>query len=141
MLKKLFHSQRLQCILLTILLLGGVLIELRPLIALERQVYDTLARLRRAAAERPVVTTSIVNSGLGAVPDEQLLVADDHQSLSDHIVSLLEDGEQRRRIGKAGRRFVRENFRWEGVLDRVREIERKLGAVEQRTGSREVRCT
>lgn len=75
------------------------------------------------AAGRPVVTTSIVNEGIGAVPGRDLLVAGDPQLLADHIVALCRDPGRRKELGLAARRFAVERFRWEDVVDRVRAIE------------------
>jgi serine/threonine-protein kinase len=92
MMKKLFHSQRLQCILLTILLLGGMLLELHPLITLERCVYDTLARFRRSAAERPVVVVAIDDRSIqqiGGWPWPRSTIADMIRRLSDYRADTL----------------------------------------------------
>ena len=59
--------------------------------------------LEAMAAGRPVVTTGLVNGGVGAEPGIELFVADDAQSLADQIVSLLQSKEQRKLIGTATR--------------------------------------
>ncbi len=64
MLKKVFHSHRAQCILLTFLLLGGMLFEFQPLQFLEKYVYDSLARLRRTPAKQPVVIVAIDDTSI-----------------------------------------------------------------------------
>ncbi len=92
MLKTLFHSQRLQCILLTALLLGGMLFELSPLMNLERSVYDTLARLRRASATRPVVIVAIDDRSIqqiGGWPWPRDYVADMIRKLSGYRTDTL----------------------------------------------------
>ena len=84
--KKLYHSQRLQCTLLTVLLLGGMLLELPPLIGLERQVYDKLARLRRTSATRPVVIVAVDDRSIqqiGGWPWPRETVADMIRKLSN----------------------------------------------------------
>jgi glycosyltransferase involved in cell wall biosynthesis len=79
--------------------------------------------LEAMAAGRPVVTTSVVNAGLGAQPGEEVLVADDVAATAAHVVALLRDAELRARIGEAGRRFVRRTYDWGHVVKRMNEIE------------------
>jgi sugar transferase (PEP-CTERM/EpsH1 system associated) len=79
--------------------------------------------LEAMAAGRPVVTTSVVNAGLGAQPGEEVLVADDVAATAAHVVALLRDAELRARIGEAGCRFVRRTYDWGHVVKRMNEIE------------------
>jgi sugar transferase (PEP-CTERM/EpsH1 system associated) len=82
------------------------------------------------AAGRPVVTTSMINSGLGARPEREVLVADDPGTTAGQIVRLLRDEGLRMRIGLAGREFVQQKYSWGHVVERVRAIEEDL--VERR---------
>jgi sugar transferase (PEP-CTERM/EpsH1 system associated) len=82
--------------------------------------------LEAMAAGTPVVTTSLINEGLGAQADHELLVADDAVSTAEQIVLLLQDRERREQIGQAGRQFVVRNYRWTHVVERVRGIENRL---------------
>ena len=74
------------------------------------------------AAGRPVVTTRVVNEGIGAVPGRDLLVAEDAPSFAEEIVALCLDPERSREIGSAGRRFVADRFRWDAVAERIRLV-------------------
>ncbi len=71
--------------------------------------------LEAMAAGLPVVTTSEVNEGLRATPGEHLVVADDDEGLAAAAVELLSNAAERGRLGRAGRAFVLERFRWEAV--------------------------
>lgn len=82
--------------------------------------------LEAMAAELPVVTTSYVNAGLEAEHGKHLIVADDADQISEAILALLRDPQERRRLGRAGRNFVLQNYRWEDVLNRVNAIEEKI---------------
>lgn len=82
--------------------------------------------LEAMAAGLPVVTTSYVNAGLEARDGEHLTVADDTDQAAQAIISLLHDPQARNRLGKAGREFVLQRYRWEDVLDRVNTIERNI---------------
>lgn len=82
--------------------------------------------LEAMAVGRPVVTTSIVNQGLGAQPGRDLLIADDAGTIANQIIVLLYDAGLRERIGQAGREFVRGQFSWDVVAQRVHAIDEQL---------------
>jgi sugar transferase (PEP-CTERM/EpsH1 system associated) len=83
--------------------------------------------LEAMAAGRPVVTTTVVNDGLGARSEEDILVGDDPRTIADQIVALLQDKWRREQIGQRGLLFVRRKYRWDYVLERMRNIEKRLG--------------
>lgn len=62
------------------------------------------------ASGTAVVTTSIGNEGIGALPGKQLLIADSPEAFADNVVLLLQDGTLRMNIGQAGRAYVLLNF-------------------------------
>jgi sugar transferase (PEP-CTERM/EpsH1 system associated) len=80
--------------------------------------------LEAMAAGRPVVTTSVVNAGLGAQPGEEVMVSDDVTATAAQVIALLRNAELQTRIGEAGRRFVRRKYDWGQVVRRMKEIER-----------------
>lgn len=82
--------------------------------------------LEAMAAARPVITTSLVNDGLGAEAGRHLIVADGAQVTAHEIVRLLSNPQLAERIGCAGRRFVEERYSWHYVLERMRHIEKSL---------------
>jgi sugar transferase (PEP-CTERM/EpsH1 system associated) len=82
--------------------------------------------LEAMAAERPVVTTSLVNGGLGGRPDHEIFVADDAETMARQIITLLRDEQLREQIGKAARQFVQQRYRWDRVVERMRVIESRL---------------
>ena len=82
--------------------------------------------LEAMAAGLPVVTTAEVNAGLRATPGEHLLLAEDDEDVALATTALLGDAAERVRLGQAGRAFVLENFRWEAVGERMREIAARL---------------
>lgn len=83
--------------------------------------------LEAMASGRPVLTTSIVNQGLGAKPGKEIIIADDAQTMADRLVELLRDDNLRVQIGQAARRFVRDKHSANQALDRVNLIAQKLG--------------
>ncbi len=82
--------------------------------------------LEAMAAGRPVVTTSLINDGLGAEPGRQILVADDAKAIARQIAGLLADPALREQIGSAGRQFVEQRYSWAHALARMRAIEERL---------------
>jgi sugar transferase (PEP-CTERM/EpsH1 system associated) len=82
--------------------------------------------LEAMAAGRPVVTTSLVNDGLGAQPDQEILVADDASTTAQQIVRLLTNERLREQMGRAGRHFVQARYSWIHVVERMRTIEKSL---------------
>jgi sugar transferase (PEP-CTERM/EpsH1 system associated) len=83
--------------------------------------------LEAMAAARPVVTTSLVNAGLGACAGRDLLIADDVEATANQVVSLLRDEGLRTKIGQAGLQFVRQKYNWESVIERMRAIAQNQG--------------
>jgi len=82
--------------------------------------------LEAMAAGRPVVTTSLVNQGLGAQPGRDLLTADTPEEFSTAILNLLQDKALRYRIGLAGRQFVKDHYHWGLVANRLENIQNIL---------------
>jgi sugar transferase (PEP-CTERM/EpsH1 system associated) len=82
--------------------------------------------LEAMAAGRPVVTSSVVNAGLGAQPGRDLFVADEVDAIVDGVVQLLQDERLRAQVGRAGLEFVLQKYNWDHVAKRVKEIERIL---------------
>ena len=59
--------------------------------------------LEAMAAGRPVVTSNLVNNGLGAQPDRDLLTADTPKEFTAAILKLLQDNSLRSQIGRTAR--------------------------------------
>lgn len=74
----------------------------------------------------PVVTTNYGNEGIGAVPGEEILIADTPAAFADAVVHLLADSEANRRIGERGRDFVRRAYSPEAIRRIVVEAYREL---------------
>jgi glycosyltransferase involved in cell wall biosynthesis len=79
--------------------------------------------LEAMAAGCPVVTTNLVNSGIGAKHERDLLVADQTDGLAAQIITLLQQAHLRQAMGLAARNFVRQKFSWQYALQRMAEIE------------------
>jgi sugar transferase (PEP-CTERM/EpsH1 system associated) len=79
--------------------------------------------LEAMATGLPVVCTSVANEGLGAGPGDGILIADDPKTFSEYLIELLKDDQRRKELGTHARQFVRCNFDWNKVVQRVDEIE------------------
>ncbi len=78
--------------------------------------------LEAMAAGTPVVTTSLVNAGIGAEDGDQLLIADSAEFFATQTVTLLQDHHRANQLADAARAFVLDTYRWEAVGRRVAEI-------------------
>jgi glycosyltransferase involved in cell wall biosynthesis len=85
--------------------------------------------LESMALGTPVISTAKGAEGLAAHPGEELLVADDPQSMADAICGLLRSPDQRRQLTEAGRRLVEREYDWniigQQLLDLVNEVMRE----------------
>jgi glycosyltransferase involved in cell wall biosynthesis len=71
------------------------------------------------ACALPVVATTVANEGIGATPDEHLLLRDDPVATADAVVALLRDAERARALGASARRFVEKHWTWEAHFLRL----------------------
>ena len=69
--------------------------------------------LEAMAAGTPVVATPRAVAGIGVVPGEHLLVADDAEGLAVAASALLGDPARARTLARAARALVEERYRWE----------------------------
>lgn len=72
--------------------------------------------------EIPVVSTSIGADGLGAVHDENLLLADEPLDFADQIVRLISDRELAQRLSASARTLAEDTFSPEVVASAVAEV-------------------
>lgn len=83
------------------------------------------------AAGTPVVTTSYGNEGIGAVPERDLLVADDPERFAAAVLTLLRNPGTAKRIAENGKTFVQHNFSLESVMNKLEGTYREIA--EERT--------
>jgi glycosyltransferase involved in cell wall biosynthesis len=84
--------------------------------------------LEALAAGKAVATTRLGADGLDLTPGEHAAVADDEKALVHEVVALLEDPEQRRRLGSAGRAHVAERFAWDRIAPRYDALYEEVAA-------------
>lgn len=78
--------------------------------------------LEAMASGLPVVSTSVGVAGLGIKYNEHALVSDDMNKISEMVIHLLKNDKICERIGEAGKRFVRDNYDWGGIVSKLDKI-------------------
>lgn len=71
-----------------------------------------LKALEAMAANRPVVGTSIGMEGLGLLPDQDVLVADDPGRFAEAVVRILQDDALAASLALAGSKVTQDRFDW-----------------------------
>lgn len=77
-------------------------------------------------AGRPVVSTEAGNEGVGARPDEEILLADDPHDFARKTLALLQDEKLWSKIASGGRRLAQETYDWERNVAQLEELYRTL---------------
>ena len=81
------------------------------------------------ACELGVVATAAANEGIGATPDEHLLLRNDAAGFADAVIRLLEDGALRQKLARAARGLVEKHWTWEAHFE---ILEKELIEVAER---------
>jgi glycosyltransferase involved in cell wall biosynthesis len=85
------------------------------------------------AAGRPVVSTTLGNEGVAAPPGQAVLVADEPEVFSRHVLDLLHDDLLWGRIAQAGRAYVQQTYDWERNVSQLELLYRQH--LQRKTGS------
>ena len=70
----------------------------------------------------PCITSALANNALGATPNEHLIIAKSPTEFAGAIENLLTNRDKAQRIGEAGRKFIQENYSWEGQTEPLLKI-------------------
>lgn len=81
--------------------------------------------LEAMATQTPVVGTSIALEGINAEEGTHCLVADEPQEMAAETVKVLESLELQKKLGKAGRSFVKNHFSWEQISQDLLDVYEK----------------
>lgn len=85
------------------------------------------------AAGKSIVSTSIGAEGLPVRHGENILLADDAESMAESVIELLSDRSRRERIGTAARRLVTDGYSWQAVARTLgAELEAAASALKLR---------
>lgn len=78
--------------------------------------------LQAMAMGKPVVSTSMVTSGIDVSAGENIILADDPREFADRVIELLNNGDLRKRIGANARKLMEEKHSWEKLTDELNEL-------------------
>jgi len=78
----------------------------------------------------PVVTSPLGLEGIGAIPDENIMVGEDAEELARKTVMLLTDTVLRNEVGLRGRQLVTEKYTWERIGQELELILREVVSAE-----------
>jgi sugar transferase (PEP-CTERM/EpsH1 system associated) len=81
-----------------------------------------LKMLEAMAMGRPVVSTPIGAEGLDVVSGEHFAEAVSPREFASSVVALLENSDERDRLGRAGRRLVEASYGWPAVVSRLEGV-------------------
>jgi glycosyltransferase involved in cell wall biosynthesis len=73
------------------------------------------------AARRPVVSTSVGAEGLPVESGKNIVLANSPQDWMEQVLKLLEDEEERKRLGAAGRDVFERELSWPAAWRRLDE--------------------
>ena len=71
--------------------------------------------LEAMAMQIPCITSTLANNAIGAIHNNQIMVADTPEEYATYIIQLLQDQQKAKQIGINGYRFVINNFNWSGT--------------------------
>ena len=75
----------------------------------------------------PVVASSIAANGIGAINDEQIIIANDPDEYIDSLSVILNDVNERERLGQAGKKYIEENYTWASIWDKWEALIKEEG--------------
>lgn len=75
--------------------------------------------LEAMAMGLPCITTTLANNALKAIPNEQILIADQEIDFVIQIQRLINDSVYYQQIAEAGKAFVKENYQWSAINERL----------------------
>lgn len=80
--------------------------------------------LEAMAMEKPCVTSVLANKALKATHRENILVGETPEDYAELISELMGNADLSQKLGKDGRRYVREKFSWQSSTDELEELMR-----------------
>lgn len=75
--------------------------------------------LEAMASGLPVVSTPVGVAGLGIMAGKHALVSSNMDELAEMVIDLLKNSRKAETIGREGKEFVRNNFDWKSIVDKL----------------------
>ena len=70
--------------------------------------------LEAMAMKLPCITSQLANNALGATHNNNILIGNNADEYTKHILTLIENDNLQKEIAQKGYQFVKENYTWEG---------------------------
>lgn len=83
--------------------------------------------LEAMASETPIVATSTAVEGLGVEHGAHVMVGNSASQMAKQTINLLRDTQLQNKLAKNGKKYVRENYDWKSISQKLDEIYRELG--------------
>lgn len=103
---------------------SGAHILLAPVFSGKGTRYKILEAM---ASGTPIVATSIAVEGLGVVNGEEVLIANNEKEIAQTTLSLLNDQKLQKKLSRHGQAFVKKNFDWDLIAQKLDEVYLSLG--------------
>ena len=78
--------------------------------------------LEAMSLEIPCITSKLANKSLSAVPNHNILIADNTNEYINHIRNCLDNEKFRNSIGKKGKDYIEDNFNWQDANKKLLKI-------------------
>jgi len=82
--------------------------------------------LEYMALGKPVISTSKGAEGIEVTNNFDIVIEDDLERFSEHVLSLLRDKQKAELLGVNARRLIEQNYTWQRVCERAIDVYRKL---------------
>lgn len=69
----------------------------------------------------PVVSTTIGCEGIEVEDGKNIIICDDPAEFAQAVISLMDDGSKRERLGRAGRKLVEEKYGWPNIAAKLEQ--------------------
>ncbi|MCH9823237.1 MAG: glycosyltransferase, partial [Bacteroidetes bacterium] len=78
--------------------------------------------LEAMAMGLPCITTPLANNALGAIPEEEILIANNEAEFKTQIERLLSDANLYDKLATNGHAFVTKNYNWQACNKRLVDV-------------------
>ncbi len=78
--------------------------------------------LEAMAMHLPCITSPLVNKSLGAIENEEILIANNAEEFANFVLQLLQQKDFADKIASAGFEFVKRNFTWSKTIEQLNSI-------------------
>ena len=78
--------------------------------------------LEAMSMKLPCITTTLANNALCAIPDREIMIGETPDTLSTHIIQLLQDPTLYQSIAEDGHRFVKKNYDWAQATQQLEDL-------------------